>query len=180
MLGIAAPLGAAAAAVVVATWYIAPGVDLDAMTRGVAGPGAWPRVMLYGAAVCAILIFARNLWAAAVRGGSPRPQAPSAAGEEGASEEGYDDVRLVLGIALIAGYGVAIGMVGMAWATMAFIAGWLVLGRLRRPLTVLLVSTIGTAAILYLFVKVSLMPLDRGKGLFEQATIALYRVLGIY
>ena len=54
------------------------------------------------------------------------------------------------------------------------------LGRVRRPLTVVLVSTLGTAAILYLFVKVSLMPLDRGQGVFEQATIALYRILGIY
>jgi len=29
-------------------------------------------------------------------------------------------------------------------------------------------------------VKVSLLPLDRGKGVFEQATVAIYRLLGIY
>jgi hypothetical protein len=29
-------------------------------------------------------------------------------------------------------------------------------------------------------VKVSLLPLDRGQGAFEQATVALYRLLGIY
>ena len=56
----------------------------------------------------------------------------------------------------------------------------LVLGGYRRPVAVALVSTIGTLLILYLFVKASAMPLDRGKGIFEQATIVLYRLLGIY
>jgi hypothetical protein len=54
------------------------------------------------------------------------------------------------------------------------------LGGVRRPLTVVLVATLGTAGVLYLFVKVSVMPLDRGFGWVEQATIALYRLLGIY
>ncbi len=176
-LRLAVPLAGAIAAVVIGTAYIAPGVDLVGMTRGVAGPGSWPKVMLYGAAACAALIFLRNLLAA-LRGAQPAT-VPAVDGPAVPDEE-YDDFRLAIGTGLIAGYGFAIGYLGMALATMAFIAGWLVLGRLRRPLTVVLVSTIGTAAILYLFVKVSLMPLDRGKGMFEQASIFLYRLLGIY
>jgi putative tricarboxylic transport membrane protein len=43
-----------------------------------------------------------------------------------------------------------------------------------------LISVLGTIGILYFFVKLSAMPLDRGKGAFEQATVALYRLLGIY
>jgi len=174
-----ATLGAAVAAAVVARYYIAPGVDLDGMSRGIAGPGAWPKVVLYGAAICAALIFGRNVTALWRSGGGAAPGTPRNAGDGGGAAE-HDDVRVAIGIGLIVAYGLAIGFIGMAWATMAFVAAWLVLGGLRRPLTVVLVSTLGTAAILYLFVKISLMPLDRGQGVFEQATITLYRILGIY
>ena len=172
-------LGAALVAVVVARYYIAPGVDLEGMSRGIAGPGTWPKVVLYGAAVCAALLFGRTVTALWRSGGGAALGKPRDAEDGGGTEE-HDDVRLAIGIALIVAYGLAIGLIGMAWATMAFVAAWLVLGGLRRPLTVVLVSTLGTAAILYLFVKISLMPLDRGQGIFEQATIALYRILGIY
>jgi putative tricarboxylic transport membrane protein len=167
-----APLAAAAAAVFLARYHIAPGVDLDAMSRGLASPGTWPKTMLYCAAACAAVLFVRKLYLLR------RPAAPGDGGEP--ADAGYDDAKLLPGIALLIAYGFGITQVGMAWATLAFIAAWLVLSGLRRPLVVVLVSTLGTAAILYLFVKVSLMPLDRGKGAFEQATIFLYRLLGIY
>lgn len=167
---LAVPLAAATAAVVLARGYIAPGVDLDGMARGVAGPGTWPKLMLYGAAACALAVFVRNLLAlryAALVGAAPRGP-------------GYNEGKLLAGMALLVAYGLGIAMVGIAWATLAFLAAWLVLSGLRRPLAVTLVSVLGTAGILYLFVKLCLMPLERGKGVFEQATIALYRVLGIY
>lgn len=169
---IAAPLAAAVAATVVARHFIAPDVDLDAMTRGIAGPGTWPKVMLYGIALCAALILVRNAVELMRRTGS--------VGTEPESESEYDDVKLLLGIGVLIAYGAGIHFIGMAWATLAFVALWLVLGGFRRPLPVVLVSTIGTVLILYLFVKASAMPLNRGKGIFEQATIVLYRVLGIY
>ena len=74
----------------------------------------------------------------------------------------------------------AIPLIGIAWATPVFIAGWLLLGGVRKPLVVGLVSILGSVGTLYFFVKLSQMPLDRGKGVFEQATVALYRLLGIY
>jgi putative tricarboxylic transport membrane protein len=160
------------AAVILARYHIAPGVDLDAISRGLASPATWPKTMLYCAAACAAAIFVRTALAL-------RDSAAPASGDE-SSGAGYDEAKLLPGIALLLAYGFAITQVGMAWATLAFIAAWLVLSGLRRPLTVVLVSTLGTAGILYLFVKVSLMPLDRGKGAFEQATIVLYRLLGIY
>ena len=69
---------------------------------------------------------------------------------------------------------------GFAWTTPIFIVGWLLLGGLRRPLLIALTSILGTAGVLYFFVKVSTMPLDRGRDVFEQATLTLYRLLGIY
>jgi len=169
---LAAPLLAALGAVVLARYFIAPGVDLDGMARGVAGPGTWPKIMLYCAAVCAAAVFVRNLL--------ELRQAAAAAAEAPAEESAYNDAKLLAGIGLLVAYGAVITLAGMAWATLAFVAAWLPLSGLRRPLAVALVSMLGTAGILYLFVKVCLMPLERGKGIFEQATIALYRVLGIY
>lgn len=39
---------------------------------------------------------------------------------------------------------------------------------------------IGSVALLYLFVKLALMPLDRGVGAIGEFTVQLYRWLGIY
>jgi len=94
--------------------------------------------------------------------------------------EDYHEGRSIGAIALLVAYGIAIPLVGIAWATPVFIAGWLLLGGVRKPLQVGLISILGTVGVLYFFVKLSLMPLDRGKGVFEQATVALYRLLGIY
>src|SRR5215831_20422913 len=172
-LGLAVPLAIALAAVVVARNFIAPGVDLEGMARGLAGPGTWPKAMLYCAAGCAVVIFLRNLLAARA--------APKSAIEraEGADAD-CDYVKAAAGMALLGAYGFGITQIGMALATLAFIAAWLLLAGFRRPLPVVLVSVIGTAGILYLFVKICLMPLDRGKGVFEEATVLLYRLLGIY
>lgn len=173
VLSLAAPLAVAAAATVVARSYIAPGVDLEGMARGLAGPGTWPKVMLYCAAVCSLVIFLRNLL-------TPQPGPKSAAELAEGGEGECDYVKAVIGMAVLAAYGLGITQIGMPWATLAFIAAWLMISGLRRPLPVILVSVIGTAGILYLFVKVCLMPLDRGKGVFEEATVLLYRLLGIY
>ena len=173
VLGLVVPLGIALAAVVIAHSFIAPGVDLEGMARGIAGPGTWPKAMLYCAGACSIAIFLRNLFA--VR------QAPKTAAEiaEG-GESDCDYVKAAAGMVLLAAYGFGITQIGMAFATLAFIAAWMILAGLRRPLTVGLVSIIGTAAILYLFVKLCAMPLDRGQGMFEEGTVFLYRLLRIY
>lgn len=170
-LGIALPLAAAAGSGVLALFYVAPGVDLAAMTRGVIGPATWPKAMLFAAAAAgALLAVLRLLEALALRSVREVSGAP----------DDYHEARSIGAIALLVGYGVAIPIVGIAWATPLFIAGWLVLGGLRRPLLIGLTSILGALGILYFFVKVSLMPLDRGKGVFEQATVALYQLLGIY
>ena len=169
--GIALPLALAAAACVLAARFVAPGVDLAAMTRGVVGPATWPKAMLYCAAVGAGLLTLSRLFEALA---TSSEQAEAAAGLE------YHEARSLGAIALVLAYGFAIPLLGIAWATLAFIAAWLLLSGVRRPLFVTMVSVLGTAGILYLFVKLSLMPLDRGTGVFEQATVALYRLLRIY
>src|SRR5579862_4463940 len=111
-LGLAVPLAVALAAVVVARNYIAPGVDLEGMARGLAGPGTWPKVMLYCAAACALAIFVRNLV-------GPRAAEKSAAeiAEGGGSDCDY--FKAAAGMVLLAAYGFGITLIGMALATLA-------------------------------------------------------------
>jgi putative tricarboxylic transport membrane protein len=164
------PLAAAVVCAVLALRYVAPGVDLAAMARGAIGPATWPKTMLLAAgAAAAMLAVLRLLEALSLRG--PRASSP---------QEDYHEGRSAGAIGLLVAYGVAIPLVGFAWSTLVFLAGWLALGGVRRPRTVALISVLGTLGVLYFFVKLSVMPLDRGKGVFEQATVALYRLLGIY
>lgn len=172
-LGLAVPLAVALAAVVMARNFIAPGVDLEGMARGLAGPGTWPKVMLYCAAACSVVIFLHNLLA-------KREKTKFAVELAEGGDADCDYAKAAAGMVLLVAYGFGITQIGMALATLAFIAAWLLLAGLRRPVPVVLVSVLGTAGILYLFVKACQMPLDRGQGVFEDATVFLYRLLGIY
>lgn len=170
LLKLFVPLAAAVGAYVLGSSFVAPGLD-PSMSRGMVGPATWPKAMLYFAAICAAGLFLQGLLT--VRAPPSEAEAQSGPGE-------YAELRSLGAIGLLLAYGLSIPLLGIAWSTLAFVAAWLVLGGFRRPLTVVLVSTLGTVGILYLFVKLSVMPLDRGVGWVEQATIALYRLLGIY
>ena len=170
ILRVVTPLAAAAACVVVALFYVAPGVNFAAMARGIVSPVTWPKAMLLAAAAAGGLLALVNLLELL----SLRKPSPAEPGED------YHEGRSIGAVALLVAYGVAIPFIGIAWSTPLFIAGWLLLGGIRQPAKVGLISVLGTVSILYFFVKLSAMPLDRGKGAFEQATLALYRLLGIY
>lgn len=165
------PAAGALVAWLVACLYVAPGVDLDAMTRGLIGPVTWPRTMLYCTGAFSAAIFVRNLYRYLT-------QRKSAASQDLPSA--LDERRATIGVALVITYAAALPFIGVAWATLAFLSSWMVLGGLRRPGLIAAVACSGTLAILYLFVMASHMPLDRGIGAFEQATVELYRALRIY
>ncbi|MGQ0546226.1 MAG: tripartite tricarboxylate transporter TctB family protein [Betaproteobacteria bacterium] len=172
-LGIALPLAIGIGAVALAAAFVAPAADLEGMARGMIGPATWPKAMLYCAGASAVLLaMLRFLSLLAARSSSGELPLDAAAA--------YHEGRSLAAIASLLAYGAAIPPIGIAWATPLFIAAWLLLSGLRRPLLIALVSVLGTLGVLYLFVKLSAMPLDRGSGVFEQATVALYRLLGIY
>ena len=170
-LSLAVPLAAALGALMLGGYYIAPGVDVGALARGIVGPATWPRTMLYCVAACALALFLRNTGSMLSAGGAAAPAA---------DEPAYHEGKALAAVAVLVAYCIGIPEIGFPWATLGFIAGWLLLGGVRRPLVVVLCSGLGTVALIYLFVKVSLMPLDRGRGVFEQATVGLYRLLGVY
>lgn len=139
------------------------------------GPAAWPGTMLALTAFCAALWLIQEL--VAWRRGRPAPvEAPEAAGED----EAYVYTKAVIGLVLITAYGWLLPITGFALTTALFMALWCILGGVRNPLVVVPVSLIGTAALLWMFMGLAVMPLPRGVSAFDQISIALLQALGIY
>lgn len=136
------------------------------------GPTGWPRLMLGAVGLCALIWMAKELLALRCAAQRHKP-----VDEE---YEGYAHGRALIGLGLVVLYGIALPQLGFPIATAAFVALWCLIGGIRRPLTLALVSGIGCAVLLYVFVLLAQMPLNRGHGVFDGFTIALYRLLGIY
>ncbi len=168
---VATPLLFAAVAAVLTRFITDRPEEAAAMARGIAGPTTWPTLMLYGVVVFA-LAWAVQRAAIAMRRQEGAPSAASPVVARGA--------RVWFGILLVLAYGFSLPILGFALATVTYIVLWLLLGGIRSPLQVSLISVLGTTVFLYFFIKLALMPLDRGVGAIGEFSIALYRVLGIY
>jgi putative tricarboxylic transport membrane protein len=162
--------------------------EMLASLPGRVGPAGWPKFMLVAIAVCALIWLLIELRMTMLHlkedpvthGETLADAAPEAAIPVSMDEDVYDKVRASIGIGLIILYGFAIPQIGFPLATLIFIVLWCVIGGVRRPLTVGLVSVLGCIVMLYMFVALARMPLDRGHGAFDSLTVALYQALGIY
>lgn len=153
------------------------GAALDAVPNAV-GPGGWPRAMLVGLGVFAALALVAELleWRRNIRSG-----VAAIPGVDGTEEKaGTSDVMAFAGVGVILAYGFSIPYLGFAFSTVAFIAVWCLMGRIRSWATIASVSIIGTVLLLYMFVALAKMPLNRGVEPFNSWTISLYRLLKIY
>lgn len=166
------PLAFAAVAAALTRFITDRPDEAAAMARGIAGPTTWPRFMLYG-----VIIFALG-WA--VQRLTQVLRRREGAPESVAIEPRPAGFQIWFGIVLVLAYGFSLPYLGFTLATVAYIVLWLWLGGIRSPVSVPLTALLGTAALLYLFVKLALMPLDRGVGAIGEFTIAIYRLLGIY
>jgi putative tricarboxylic transport membrane protein len=168
-LRLAAPTGFLIAALVLPAFTL----DMTRPLRGVGlGPAAWPSAMLALIAVCAAIWLVQELVA------WRRGRAPSV--EATASDEVYSYAKAAVGLVMIIAYGWLLPVIGFPLATAAFIALWCLFGGIRHPLAVILVSLIGTVALLWVFMGLALMPLSRGYGIFDGISIAILQLLGIY
>ena len=158
------------------------------MARGIASPLTWPRIMLSGAALFAFGWVVQGI-VHLVR--SARHQAAHGSDVEDIAIEfgdaGFEHhaiarppLPVVLGILLALAYTFAIPWLGFPIATALFMVLWFAIGGFRNPLKVGLVTLIGSVVLMYVFVKLALMPLDRGVGVLDNFTIGLFRLLGIY
>jgi putative tricarboxylic transport membrane protein len=169
-------LPAAIAAGVLIGALVLPGYILRPGTRPVPqglGPDAWPLGLIGMLAVLAVVWTAREIWAVS---GTGRRSLLTEAQEE----EGYSHARAVMGLVLIVAYGALIPVTGFALTTAVFIALWCRFGGIVSPLAIAGVSLLGTAGLLWVFMGLALMPLSRGIGLFDELSVALLRLLGIY
>jgi putative tricarboxylic transport membrane protein len=182
LMGLIAPALFIAAAILL-TGFVDENPDRTAaMTRGTFGPTSWPSYMLYGVIFFAAGWLLQDLLVAiwkyntARRTGAPAA-APHAAGTRTVPTI---EARVLVGIALIGIYGYLIPTIGFAFATLLFFVIWMLIGGIRKPYVIGLVSTCGTVFLLYLFVKLASMPLSRGEGVFADWTIALYQFLKVF
>ncbi len=176
---LAAPLVFAGGAALLTRFVTDRPEEAAEMARGIAGPTTWPTLMLW-----LVVIFALA-WAVQRAAGVLRRRELSAAqAAQAATLPATSTVaggaRVWLGIVLVLAYGFGLPWLGFALATLLYVALWLLLGGIRKPLQVALISVIGTTLFLYFFIKVALMPLDRGVGAIGEFSVALYRLLGIY
>ncbi len=168
---VAAPLAFAVAAAVLTRFVTDRPEEAAAMARGIAGPTTWPTIMLYCVMLFALAWAVQRVALVLRRREQPAGAAmPVVAGGP----------RVWLGIALVLAYGFSLPTLGFALATFIYILLWLPLGGIRAPLQIALTSIIGTVMFLYVFIKLALMPLDRGAGPIGEFSVALYRLLGIY
>lgn len=137
------------------------------------GPGAWPSVILGVLAACSALWLALELRLLAKWQVSTTLSAPQ-------DEETYHYEKALLGIALVIAFGWLLPILGFTIATTLFLLVWCLYGGLRHPLVLLLVPTVGTVALLWMFMGLALMPLSRGVGPFEHFSVRFLQLVGIY
>ena len=138
---------------------------------GAYGPQSWPLfalILLVAGLALLCALRTRDFLSGGARARSPEePPLPGASRVMGAT-------------ALIALYGVAFVYAGFLFGTIAFLAAWLLFARYRKPLRLALISVLGTILPLYLLIKVAYMPLPRGVGALEDATVQLYHWLRLF
>ncbi len=134
---------------------------------GALGPDFWPRLGLVGLAAAAVVKIVQ-VW----RRGSRPPEASRTA-------QALHLPRLAGAIALLLLYAALAPLLGFPLATVLFLAAFMRVGGFRRPLAAGAYALAITLVLLYVFVKVVYLPLPRGEWAFHDATLGLYRIMGL-
>ena len=137
------------------------------------GPLSWPEfslLMLISVAALLCATRARNCL---------RRSRGQEVPEVGARQE-CNNYRVAVGSWLILLYGLGVVFAGFLLSSVIFLIAWLLFGGMRNPLKLATISILGTLAPMYLLVKVAYMPLPRGVGVFETATVWLYELVGLF
>lgn len=141
--------------------------------KGQLSPAFWPRVILGCLIVFSLL---KGIVAFAEGGKGPSP--PQVAAEAELVER--KRWKLIGSILLVLAYAYLTELIGFPLANFLFLLSFMYLGGVRKPFWLVLLPLSGTIVLLYLFVKLVYVPLPRGIGAFEDLTISLYRLLGIF
>ena len=133
------------------------------------GPGFWPQLLCAGTFVCALVRVVQKL----------RARVEPVSGAAKAEEDHLRWRRLALALALVVGYVFGTIFLGYILATTLFFAAFVWLGGQRRWYVV----PLGLAVSLmfaFVFLKVVYVSLPSGVGVFDQISVLLYRLIGVY
>jgi putative tricarboxylic transport membrane protein len=133
------------------------------------GPGFWPQVLCVGIGIGALVRLGQKL----------RSRERRVVGDAAPEADEVMMARVALGIALVVGYVVGMLFLGYILATALFLVAFIYLGGQRQWYVV----PLGIASSLlfaYVFLKVVYIALPSGVGIFDQLTVLLYELLGIY
>lgn len=136
---------------------------------GQIGPGFWPQVLCVGIGIGALVRLGQKL----------RSRDQRVAGDAASETDEVKMPRVALGIALVVGYVVGMLFLGYILATALFLIVFIYLGGQRKWYVV----PLGIASSLlfaYVFLKVVYIALPSGVGIFDQLTVLLYELLGVY
>lgn len=147
--------------------YVYSDRSIDPAPPGQLGAGFWPRMCLIGI-----------LLAAGLKAFELFRSRGKASGEGGECKE-MDNGKLALMMLLLVLVVPAIGLIGFPLASVLFFILFLYLAGLKKPLTLALVSVLGTVGLIYVFVKIVYIPLPRGDWFFDDITLMIYRALQI-
>jgi putative tricarboxylic transport membrane protein len=142
---------------------------------GQLGPDFWPRaVLVLLMLVCAFEIV-RIALASATAPAAER--APAAHEEEQGPRYPW---LLAAGIGLTVLYVPGMQVLGFFVATVLYLAGFMLVGRYRRPGVIAASSLIGSLAFVFVFMKIVYVSLPLGMGPFLTVSTALMAMLGIH
>ena len=133
-------------------------------------PGFWPQVLCVGIVIGTLVRIGQKFWA------RKRPIVGGAVAE---ADEDMRMPRVALGIALVIGYLVSMLFLGYILATALFLIAFIYLGG-QRKWYVIPLGLVSSVVFAYVFLKVVYIALPSGIGVFDQLSVILYQLLGIY
>jgi putative tricarboxylic transport membrane protein len=148
--------------------YLYAQLNIGPTPAGQLGPAFWPKMCLLSITLAAAFKLFEVL--------KQRRQPAKAAAE---ALKAMDNRKLALMIAMIVLVVPAIGFLGFPISSVLFFWLFMRLAGEKKRVRMLLISVLGTIALLYLFVKVVYIPLPRGDWIFDDITLFIYRVLFI-
>jgi putative tricarboxylic transport membrane protein len=163
-------------------WF-AQGIHSSAVDAHRISPGFWPKAILWLWLLLAAGEFInRCIKLTRVRLGEKTAKTDLRR-EIGSDEQDEHEPgslsRAVIGLAVILGYSIFVSWVGFPIATTAFLFAFAWLGGYRKlwPLTV--ISLIGTAVLILIFMKVAYISLPLGVSVFKDFSILILQLFGI-
>lgn len=159
--------------IVVAVVLFAIASDFRSSPRpGQLGPDFWPQMLCVGIGIVALVRLVRKfLW-------RKRAAGPVAAVE---GEDANLKLQTVaLATALVVAYVLGIIFLGYLLSTALFLIAFVYLGRQRKWRIVVPLGMLSSVVFVYIFTKLAYLSLPTGVGVFDQFSVAVYRLLGLY